>query len=202
MSQHQIHTPDSFRSMPWRNGLGHTIELLTEYLPQSSDFAWRLSMADVVNDGLFSDFSGYDRTLLLLQGRGLTLDHSKGDCDELVDHLQSAHFKGDEQTHATLHNGPIKDFNIMSKRDHCLTTVNTLKNASEEELNICGDILLIYAPDEAISIKSDTLETLIVESKHLFQVNKPSHEKWIVSGASLIVIQIHYQKKDSDVHSS
>ena len=202
MNHHQIHTPESFRSMPWRNGLGHTIELLAEYLPQSRNFAWRLSMADVVSDGLFSDFSGYDRTLLLLQGRGLTLDHSNGGCDELIDHLQAAHFKGDEESYATLHNGPIKDFNIMSKRDYCATTVNSLKNASDDELLINGDVLLIYAPDEAISIKSETRETLTVERNHLFHINKPTDEKWIVSGASLIVIQIHYKKKDSRVSSS
>jgi len=65
--------PDTFLAMPWRNGLGTTIELLKQDLPEDGGFAWRLSMAEVTTDGEFSNFSGYDRTLLLLVGKGLII---------------------------------------------------------------------------------------------------------------------------------
>ncbi|KKK73299.1 hypothetical protein LCGC14_2895230 [marine sediment metagenome] len=187
----QIFNPDSYRSMPWRNGLGHTIELLAEHLPESSDFAWRLSMADVVSDGVFSDFSGYDRTLLLLKGQGLTLVHSHGR-DELTGKLQAAQFKGDEECHATLHQGPITDFNIMSKRDLCSTTVGCFINADNDKLTVNSDILLVYAADETITLSSATQATLTLEANHLLQINKPDNEVWTVSGPSLIAIQVHY----------
>jgi uncharacterized protein len=193
MKHYHIHSPDDFQSMPWRNGLGHTIEIRTGYRPQSNQFAWRLSMADVVSDGQFSDFSGYDRTLLLLQGQGMTLDHSSGNCDKLVKRLQAAHFRGDEETHATLHDGPIKDFNIMSQRDYCSTTVYALKSADRDEFMINADVLMIYAPDRAISIQSETLKTVTIEGEHLFLLDNPVDEKCRVSGKSLIVVQIHYK---------
>jgi len=192
MIDYQIYPPDSFRSMPWRNGLGHTVELLAEYLPQSTAFAWRLSMADVVSDGRFSDFSGYDRTLVLLQGEGITLNHGNGLCDRLLELLQAARFDGEVETEASLHGGPIKDFNVMARREFCSASVNTLHHATDAEIPVDGDILLIYAVDGTISIKSRSWPSITIESNHLCRINKPSAEKMTASGASLIVIQITY----------
>jgi environmental stress-induced protein Ves len=192
MSHYQIYSPENFRSMPWRNGLGHTIELLAEYLPESTEFAWRLSMADVVSDGRFSDFSGYDRTLLLLQGEGITLNHGDGQCDRLVEPLQAARFSGEAETEASLHAGPIKDFNVMSRREFCSASVNSLHHATDAEILIDGDILLIYAVDEPVSIKPGPLPPISIENNHLCRINKPSAEKMTASGTALIVIQITY----------
>jgi environmental stress-induced protein Ves len=192
MSHYQIYPPDSFRSMPWRNGLGHTIEILAEYLPQSTDFAWRLSMADVVSDGRFSDFSGYDRTLLLLQGEGISLNHGNGQCDRLVALLQAAHFNGEAETEACLHAGPIKDFNIMARREFCSASVQTLHHATDAEIPFDGDILLVYAVDEPVNIKPGSWPPITIESNHLCRINKPSAEKVTASGSALIVIQITY----------
>ncbi len=63
MNQISILSPSDFVSMPWKTGLGHTVEILREDLPGDTGFAWRLSMADVTTDGAFSHFGGYDRTL-------------------------------------------------------------------------------------------------------------------------------------------
>jgi hypothetical protein len=192
MSHYQIYPPDSFRSMPWRNGLGHTIELMVEYLPESTNFAWRLSIADVVIDGRFSDFSGYDRTLLLLQGEGITLNHGDGQCDRLLEPLQAARFYGEVETEASLHGGPIKDFNVMARREFCSASVNSLRHATDAEIPVVGDILLIYAVDGTISIKSRSWPPITIESNHLCRINKSSAEKMTASGTSLIVIQITY----------
>ena len=192
MNDYQIYSPNSFRSMPWRNGLGHTIELLAEYLPESTDFAWRLSIADVVSDGRFSDFSGYHRTLLLLRGEGITLKHGNGQCDRLLEPLQAAYFDGEVETGARLHGGPIKDFNVMAWREFCSASVNTLHQATDAEIPVDGDILLVYAVDGTISVKSRSWPPITIESNHLCRINKPSAEKMTASGSALIVIQIIY----------
>ena len=192
MSRYQVYPPASFRSMPWRNGLGHTIELLTECLPESTDFAWRLSMADVVSDGRFSDFSGYDRTLLLLQGEGITLNHGNGQSDRLVAPLQAAHFGGEAETEARLHAGPIKDFNVMTRREFCSASVQSMHDATDAEILIDGNILLVYAVDEPIIIEPGPLPPITVDGNHLCRINNPSAKTLAASGTALIVIQITY----------
>ena len=128
MSEISIIEPTSFIAMPWRNGLGTTIELLKQDLPDGDGFAWRLSMADVTTNGAFSNFSGYQRTLLLLEGKGLTLDNNSAS-HRLEKPLQSARFSGDDQTFATLHDGPVKDFNIMVQRQRCSARVSSPETA-------------------------------------------------------------------------
>src|SRR3954470_15521560 len=61
--------------MPWKNGLGATTEIaISPERDGLGDFAWRVSMAQVANDGPFSSFPGIDRTLLVLAGCGMMLD--------------------------------------------------------------------------------------------------------------------------------
>ena len=61
--------------MPWKNGGGSTTEIAIAPAGASvsSGFDWRVSMADVVSDGPFSAFNGYDRQLALLSGGGMVL---------------------------------------------------------------------------------------------------------------------------------
>ena len=57
--------------MPWANGGGTTFEVAR--FPQSGDLDWRVSLAEVKEDGPFSVLSEIDRTLILLEGVSVTL---------------------------------------------------------------------------------------------------------------------------------
>ena len=78
MFEFQLFEPASFHRMQWRNGQGITIELLKHDADHGDEFNWRLSIASVSQNGEFSCFSGYDRTLILLEGNGVTLDMRDG----------------------------------------------------------------------------------------------------------------------------
>src|ERR1700684_204618 len=67
--------PTDYKLMPWKNGRGATTELAIH--PGHADlkgFDWRVSMADVVEDGDFSPFPRYDRTLVVARGAGMELE--------------------------------------------------------------------------------------------------------------------------------
>lgn len=111
-----LFSPENFKTIPWKNGLGHTTELAISDGGTLDNFDWRLSIASVVNDGNFSNFAGYQRNLVLIEGEGLILDHGNGDIDELTNLLDIARFDGGSNTHGALVNGGIKDFNIMTNQ--------------------------------------------------------------------------------------
>ena len=119
-----IFPPETFKTIPWKNGLGHTTELAINSGGNLDSFDWRLSIASVGNDGDFSNFSGYQRHLVLIEGEGLILDHRNGDVDELKNLLDVARFDGGSKTCGRLFNGPIKDFNIMTNNDSFTAEVN------------------------------------------------------------------------------
>ena len=189
MSQVNIIEPESFRAMPWRNGLGTTIELLKRDLPDGDGFAWRLSMADVTTNGKFSNFSGYERTLLLLEGKGLSLD-CDGVSHRLEKPLQSARFSGDDQTFATLHDGPVKDFNIMVQRQHCCARVSSAIDPEESTITVDGGILLVYAVDGELSLSGPGIRIPIIPEGHLGVVQEPANGSWRCRGAGHIAVQI------------
>jgi hypothetical protein len=191
---HSIIGPDNFVAMPWRNGLGTTVELLQQKLPTGTGFAWRLSMADVVKDGEFSDFSGYDRILLLLEGNGLTL-LTDGREQQLDEPLQAARFRGEDPTFARLCDGPIKDFNIMTQRQHCNAQVISQHGTASSQIDIDADILLIYAVDVELQIDADNFENLRLPARHLLVSHDPAMQKLKCHGASHIITQIHYIDK-------
>lgn len=104
--------------MPWKNGGGTTTELLVrpEGATLATGFTLRVSCADVGTSGPFSAFPGCDRLLLLLEGRGMTL--RGGPAGPLVLDAPGAHVRlqGEWPIDATLHDGPIRDFNVMFAR--------------------------------------------------------------------------------------
>ena len=102
---------------PWKNGGGTTAEIAAH--PPGSDldgFDWRLSMADVESDGPFSVFPGIDRTLTLIDGPGLDL-LIDGEPHRLDPDHPICAFAGEAATVARLTGGPIRDFNVMTRRD-------------------------------------------------------------------------------------
>jgi environmental stress-induced protein Ves len=192
MTDVTIVEPASFHAMPWRNGLGTTIELLKQDLPDGDGFAWRLSMADVTTNGEFSNFSGYDRTLLLLEGKGLTLD-CEGAIHRLEKPLHSARFSGDDQTVATLHDGPVKDFNIMVQRQHCSAQVSSAQHPEDSTIDVDGDVLLVYAVDGRLILSGPEVSTPAIPSGHLCIIQDPANGSWLCRDASHIAVQISHR---------
>jgi len=150
--------PGDFRVMPWKNGAGSTTELLIEPpgATLAGGFRWRLSMAAVAASGPFSSFPGYDRTLLLLEGRGLELDHGAHGRALLPGPLVPARFPGEWATHGRLLDGPCLDFNVMSRREaalHDLTIIFPGPPAPLPE----AEVVLVFCAAGTASVGADLL---------------------------------------------
>jgi hypothetical protein len=116
MTTRCVLSPADYRHMPWKNGGGHTTEIAT--FPSGSDFAsfvWRVSIADVQQDGPFSTFAGVDRTLVLLAGGGMRLTGESAPI-ELRTAFEPIEFSGDASLQCSLLAGPVRDFNLMVRR--------------------------------------------------------------------------------------
>ncbi len=103
--------------VPWRNGGGETREVAA-HPPGAgfADFAWRISMATVGQDGPFSDFPGVDRTLAILSGDGIYLSVQGAREIALAPASEPHAFPADVPTSARLIGGPVLDLNVMTRR--------------------------------------------------------------------------------------
>jgi len=191
MKPFKIYSPEDFQTLPWRNGLGSTVELISESLEGHEAFSWRLSIASVANDGPFSDFSGYDRTLLLLEGTGITLNNPNGSSIELNSPLDCAYFKGEDLINASLHDGPIKDFNVMTFRSICSSSVTAINEKSEPLIQINAEKLLVYSL-KPIKIQIGLEPSINLKANHLLQFDYYINNTMILDNTQAIVIQINY----------
>lgn len=114
--------------MPWKNGGGTTTELLVEPPGATLDsgFTLRVSCAHVATSGPFSAFPGCDRLLLLLQGPGMTLRGGPAGAIELGAPGAHTRLAGEWPIDATLHDGPIRDFNVIFARANWRASLEVL----------------------------------------------------------------------------
>ena len=112
--------------MPWANGRGTSYEIASDR-GKAGEWAWRLAMAPVNEDGPFSRIECVNRSLAVVEGAGmlLSVDRKKLQCLP----MQVVQFRGDAITEATLTDGPIMDINLMVRRKEAEGEMAIISNA-------------------------------------------------------------------------
>ena len=185
-------SPELFKTIPWKNGQGETIELAMNYGGHLDDFVWRLSMASVVEDGVFSDFSGYQRNLILIEGNGINLQHDDSKIDKLNRILDIANFDGGCRTVGNLTAGEITDFNIITHKEKCSVVVETFIEQQTIELN-AADLCFIYSLSGAFQLTSYQNHQ-IIKAEHLLKLNSLKIGDMTITGQKLIVVYLTLNK--------
>ena len=94
---------------PWKNGLGRKADL-------AEGDGWFVGLAWLDRDAAFSDFPGTDRTCVLVEGAGFTLE-VEGRRPLVFTEPGTAHaFPGDVPTRCVLRAGPCVVLNVMTRR--------------------------------------------------------------------------------------
>lgn len=143
----------AFKAVPWKNGGGITHEALR--LPAGdAPFRCRVSVAEIGASGPFSDFAGYSRKMVLLQGAGIELDFGAHGRRSLRSVGEMLEFDGATATQGNLLDGPCVDLNLMvSKPDpveaHVDRVLEAQVGAGREQM------LLLFPIDGRVSLALD-----------------------------------------------
>ena len=142
----------TYTSMPWKNGGGVTTEIIVHPANASmADFDWRISMADVAQDGPFSIFDGIDRTLCILEGNGMSLSIDACEPVSLTMESDPLPFAADVSVYAVLRNGPIVDLNVMSRRRHYAHRVERHRGALTVHSTVSTATVIFAADPVSVS---------------------------------------------------
>ena len=181
-----------FTTIPWKNGLGKTVEMAISDGGTVDNFDWRISQATVANDGVFSDFSGLERNLVLIKGEGISLLHKASGADEHQDYCQQDHltnlldyanFDGSFQTFGKLTDGEIIDLNIMTASDKYLTQIVTAEHCQQLSLPK-ADLLFVYSLANGLAI-SETSQN--ISDGALVKITNSKASQYKVSGQQVII---------------
>jgi len=113
---------DALIDVPWKNGGGITRNIALATCGVQT--AWRLSRADVAQDGAFSNFSGLVRILTVVSDTGMVLESPGGQLD--ADPWKPVRFDGGLHVYSRLNDGPLTDLNLMFDPSLCDGSVTTL----------------------------------------------------------------------------
>jgi len=143
---------------PWRNGGGVTRELAAFRGGADSDFLWRLSIATVSADGPFSTFTGIDRTIAVLAGRGVELELPDRTVLLSTESAPFA-FRGEEPVHARVLAGETTDLNAMTRRGAFTHVMRRLQFAGRRPITgVADETVLVFGGEAVVEAAGTELE--------------------------------------------
>ena len=164
----------------WKNGGGETVQLAI--FPEGAsldDFAWRISMAAIDRDGPFSLFAGVDRSLAVLDGDGVVL-HIDGKRHQLAAGGEPLRFGGDARTAAELISGPVRDFNVMTRRGVAGHRLGVMREGDKQ--SAASGLAAIFAVGDARVLARDAVIEL---GPHELLVLDPGESAVLQAGHAL-----------------
>lgn len=179
----------SLRPVTWRNGGGSTTELAVAPEGASyADFDWRISLATIAQDGPFSSFPGVDRSLALVEGRGVDLEID-GTRITLDERAPPVAFRGESMVQARLIGGGSTDFNVMTRRARVRHRLRRIALRGRGELAPGGALrFVLLASGARLRLRSDETE---LELGPLDAALIDDGERWTLDSdeASLLVAE-------------
>ena len=116
------------RAAPWKNGLGVSYTIAD--FPPDAGFdavAWQVGHTDIGVDCPFSNLPGLDRQFMVIEGAGVELSCTDENGTTSVHRVEPMRgpfaFRGDWLTTCRLLDGPVKVFNVMTRRGRHAATV-------------------------------------------------------------------------------
>lgn len=110
-------------------------------------------MAEIEQDGDFSAFPGYDRTILVAEGAGMELNCDAAPPQRLAELHKPFSFKGEWQTYCRLLDGPVRDFNVMTARSKYTHTCKVIASSIALDWQPHKETVLVYCFEGRVVLK-------------------------------------------------
>ena len=168
------------RRVPWKNGRGSTLELLTDATEPGGAWTWRLAVADVPEAGPFSSYPDIDRSIVLLEGAGLTLEGARG--RRAVPRWgEGLAFAGEEPVTGLPDGAGVQDGNLMLRRGvwtgdvlHLGEGTHALEGAPVLVHAWRGDLDLVLPLDPSGALRLSEGQTLLTSGRVTLSCVGPS----------------------------
>jgi uncharacterized protein len=109
--------PEFYRRMPWKNGRGELVVIDREGAEswENMGVAWHFGRTAIIENGPFSDYTGYERLQVVIKGTGLVLIAPDREID-LRRPMQPRRYDGGTPIRTALENGSVEVVNLIANR--------------------------------------------------------------------------------------
>jgi environmental stress-induced protein Ves len=147
-------TPAASRRVPWKNGLGATLEIATDAAAPGGEWTWRLAIADVPARAQFSTYPGIDRFMACLAGRGLTLERVGARALVPIEG-EALSFAGEELVTGEPLGPGVRDVNLMLRRDRWRGRMTLARGRA---IGLDAPLVLVHAAADFPAVRVGTEE--------------------------------------------
>ena len=139
-------SPADYKRTPWKNGGGTTTTIVEQ------DGVWQFGRTPITTSAAFSDYSGFDRMQVLVEGSGLVLQTPDGEID--VRQLrQPVRFTGETKIVSRLEAGSVEVVNLIGRRD--AVTIDLVVRQAGETASPAKGIHFAYCPAGTATVELD-----------------------------------------------
>ncbi|HJV84337.1 MAG TPA: HutD family protein [Noviherbaspirillum sp.] len=189
-------TAADYVPMPWKNGGGSTTQLAVS--PSSAgldNFDWRISTAQIATGGPFSFFPGVDRSLAVLRGR-LSIVADDEPAFLLTAGNEVFVFRGEQQIETELPDGPLADFNVMTRRARCEHALQAIQIHGSLEFKQRADQVFAYIAHGSLQCRNATGESMHCDKGESLLLDRSESARILLSSASATVYIARITFKD------
>ena len=178
---------------PWRNGQGSTLEVTASTDYQGLiDGRWRVSIASLDKDSAYSDFSGYKRSQVMLQGEsvclaiqqpGNALQPGNAQQQLVMRPLSFLTFDGGAEVSCKLQCDGAKMFNVMSRHNQVSHSLEALYGGDlPSSINSDEETLLLFSLESNVEVLIDQ-QSFFLGQFDLLEIQQPTNQSIRVRSA-------------------
>lgn len=143
----RVIAPADCRRVPWKNGLGTTLELASD----AAQWTWRLAIADMPARAPFSAYPGVDRFIACLSGPGLVLERA-GARVPVPREGEALPFAGEDGVTGAPLGPDVRDINLMLRRDRWRGRMTLSRG---RPLALEGAVVVVHAAEGSLRASTD-----------------------------------------------
>lgn len=164
--------PSMYGRTPWKNGGGVVLDIAGETRqgaasPTGWDATrWRFGRTTIPVGAPFSDLAGFDRLLMVVEGRGLVLRTPTEEID-VREPFVPVRFAGETKIVSGLEAGPVAVVNLIA--DRAYATIELARLVREAPKALAPGIHVLYAAAGACTLRCDG-EPRVLPAGHALRV--------------------------------
>lgn len=157
--------------MPWKNGVGITEEVIKVTDNNVDNFLWRVSIADIKEDGAFSSFTGYQRIISVLEGNGMVLEVD-GKPSHPLSTFDPFAFKGESKVSCKLLKGALRDFNLIYNPRSVAAHLQWIVNEQPSRVFTSAEDMVLFNAGDKVTVSISNQEIVLEHYDTLWVTNQ------------------------------